>query len=213
MGTSILLHPFFWIIRGKMNGIDTQTLLRRVREDDSFAYELLAERYSAVTERAARSAARYLETVSPTVELSLEDLRQEAQLALYRAARSYDSEKVDASVTFGLYAKICVRNAMTSQIRRATSKRRRRERIALESAFLVDGAATAASSDAELSDVLAEGVLSECGELMSAYERQVFMLYLQGKSNSEISRLTGREAKSVSNALYRIRVKLKGLSN
>lgn len=205
-----------------MNGIDTQTLLQRVREDDSFAYELLAERYSAVTERAARSAARYLETVSPTVELSLEDLRQEAQLALYRAARSYDSEKVDASVTFGLYAKICVRNAMTSQIRRATSKRRRRERAALESAFLVDGVAaepagaadaTWASSNAELSDVLAEGVLSECGELMSTYERQVLMLYLQGKSNSEISRLTGREAKSVSNALYRIRVKLKGLSN
>lgn len=206
----------FGLFRGKMDEIDTQALLRRVNDGDSFAYELLAEKYGALVERAARSAARYLEEMSTLTEFSLEDLKQEAQLALYRAAKSYDAEKVSDNVTFGLYAKICIRNAMTSQIRRANSKRRRSEKAALESSLLIDGDNVGDFFEHYGGTVVqnrSKGeILSDCEKLLSGYERDVFILYMQGKSNFEISRLTGRDTKSVSNALYRIKVKLKGLS-
>lgn len=195
----------------KMAENDTLSLLSRVRDGDNFAFELLLKKYRALVDNASRSAQKELEASSLSAEFSLEDLTQEAQLALYRAAMSYDADKVADNVTFGLYAKICVRNAMISQLRRAASKRRRRERTALKEAYL---ASHGTGGDADDSNGKFTEKLLESGgdEVLSRYERDVLMLYLQGKSNSEIARSVGRDTKSVSNAIYRIKVKLKGLS-
>ena len=53
-----------------------------------------------------------------------EDLRQEATVAFYRALRSYDADQ--SSVSFGLYAKICIRNRMISLLRRQRSRKNRK---------------------------------------------------------------------------------------
>ena len=46
---------------------------------------------------------------------------------------------------------------------------------------------------------------------LSDFEKSVFDLYINDKSTREIAEILGREEKSVSNALYRMKVKIKGL--
>ena len=48
-----------------------------------------------------------------------EDLRQEASVAFYRALMSYDADQTE--VSFGLYAKICIRNHLISLLRKQRS--------------------------------------------------------------------------------------------
>ena len=45
----------------------------------------------------------------------------------------------------------------------------------------------------------------------SPYEAEVFDEYTSGKSAREIAEIVGREERSVSNALYRMKVKIRGL--
>ena len=46
------------------------------------------------------------------------------------------------------------------------------------------------------------------GEMLSDLEKQVLVLYMEGKSYVEISKTMGRHVKSVDNALQRIKRKL-----
>lgn len=195
-----------------MSETETLSLLKRVSEGDEYAFQLLALKYKTLTDTAASFAVKTLEASSLDSADSIDDLRQEAQLALYKAALRYDREGMSGKVTFGLYAKICVRNAMISQIRRAAAKRRRSEKAAAAAERMMSDGIGDVTSDRAISRIELERILEKSGSTLSDYERTVLMLYLQGKSTSEISDRTGRSAKSVSNALYRIKVKLKGLS-
>ena len=85
-------------------------LIKKVKNGDDVAFEMLAEVYAPVVEKIAGSVLRTVERQSLSAGGEIgEDLRQEARLALYRAAMSYDPEGDGQSVTFGLYAKICVK--------------------------------------------------------------------------------------------------------
>ena len=195
-----------------MTDKDTLSLLKRISEGDELAFEILAEKYKTLTDTAAARAFKSLAGSMLNEAESLADLKQEAQLALYKAALRYDREGMADKVTFGLFAKICVRNAMISQIRRAAAKRRRHEKAAATYDKAREGGMGDVTSEQALSRLELERILEKSGSTLSEYERAVLMLYLQGKSNSEIAELQGRPAKSVSNAIYRIKVKLKGLS-
>jgi DNA-directed RNA polymerase specialized sigma24 family protein len=48
-------------------------------------------------------------------------------------------------------------------------------------------------------------------EVLSSYEKRIFEQYISGMSVKQISLNTDKTEKSVSNALYRIRVKIKDL--
>ena len=137
----------------------------------------------------------------------IEDMKQEARLALYRAALKYDPEGDGKEVTFGLYAKICVRNALTSQIRRMKAKKRRAERLARKE--LTEVADVNETVVAALSTTVEELIRGR-GETLSGYEKTVLCAYAEGKKIPEIADELGKSVKSVNNALYRIRVKLKG---
>ena len=55
-------------------------------------------------------------------------------------------------------------------------------------------------------------LVEKAEKLMSGYEKKVLKEYMSGKSAGEISKTVGRTEKSVNNALYRVKVKIKGLS-
>lgn len=192
-----------------MSDNKTLTLLKRISEGDEYAFEQLASRYRNLTESAAMRTAKSLEMSDLISADSIEDLRQEAQLALYKAALRYDRDSMADKVTFGLFAKICVRNAMISQIRKAAAKRRRYEKAQSAAEELMSSDET---SERAVSRMELERIIEKSGSALSDLECTVLVLYLQGKSNLEIADRIGRTAKSVSNALYRIKVKLKGLS-
>ena len=196
-----------------MTDIETKGILLKIKEGDGKAFEELAAKYKSVIESSASKTAKSMENGGLAVSLAvMEDLRQEARLALYKAALKYDADGMGQKVTFGLYAKICVRNALISEIRRAAAKRRRHIKASeaeakMKSAISGDNTAISAISRMELQDII-----KKSESVLSKYEMNIFELYTKGKSAAEISEAVKKPPKSVSNALYRIKVKLKGLS-
>jgi len=137
-----------------------------------------------------------------------DDLRQYAVLALYKAAVTYDADGAGKKVSFGLYAKICVNNALISQLRKHKSEQKRLE--AAKKAELTKKR----ESDPFQRIAGAEGaekLLAKIGEVLSGYEKEIFEYYIDGKSVREIAERLGKDEKSVSNALYRMKVKVRGL--
>ncbi len=119
-----------------------------------------------------------------------EDLRQDAALAFVRAVQTYDADK---GVTFGAYAKKCVRNCMISVYR----KQKRRVRISERVKDVADEPHTQLSVPDDFDDRLTD------------FEHEVYTLYMDAYKPREIANILKRDAKSVYNALCRIRQKAK----
>ncbi|MBR5322157.1 MAG: sigma-70 family RNA polymerase sigma factor [Clostridia bacterium] len=131
-----------------------------------------------------------------------DDFMQEATWGFYSAVQTY---KPTGSVTFGLYAKICVRNRLVSLLRTASKKLK----VPKENAEKRKGYGDPAHSFLEGED--ARRMEKKIEELLSVFEYSVFRLYMQNKSYKEIADSLGRSVKAVDNALYRIKTKLKGM--
>lgn len=131
-----------------------------------------------------------------------EEMVQEGRLALYSAALKYEQSD---KVTFGLYAKICIRNRLISYIRKLGAEKRRRDRIAEKTEKSASSSAEELAISFENSRALKELLDTEASE----YEKAVFSLYLQKKSYSEIASRLKRSEKSVANAICRVKAKLK----
>ena len=56
---------------------------------------------------------------------------------------------------------------------------------------------------------LGEKLISFAESSLSPYERKIFSMYVDGIKAKEISVVIGKSEKSVNNAIYRIRLKLK----
>ncbi len=131
-----------------------------------------------------------------------DDLYQEAAIALYSAAMSYDLEC--SEVSFGLYAKICLNNSLKSALRR------RKRQLAADNAQYEASAGQRESSFGQPDETKADVslLLARIDGLLSDFERKVFRLYLGGYSHRFIAETLGRSEKSIDNAVYRIKKKL-----
>lgn len=131
-----------------------------------------------------------------------EDLRQIALLALYRAALGFDLSQ--SEVEFGLYAKICISNALVSELR--VLKRRRVELPLTETpeVALVDNPAAHLLEQEALAAAHARIRAS-----LSPFELRVWTLYVAGYRSGEIARQLKKDTHSIENAVYRIRQKLR----
>lgn len=139
-----------------------------------------------------------------------EDLRQEALAVFYRAIMTFDPER--PGMEFGLYAKICVTNALISEARAA--KRRAGNTIA--SLDYDDYYRLRAGADDDLAGRVIEqesekALRSLIKKNLSEYENRVWSLYISGRTSGEISEKLKRPEKSIDNALYRIKRKLRSL--
>ena len=197
----------------ELRALTDERLTEMLRRGEESAFNALADRYRPLTENAVRRFAPSFSEMDGDSVWGEDDLRQCAALALYRAAMTYDPENRGREVRFGLYARICVNNALISELRRArTAVRRKRRRIEQEKA-------EAKRIDSSRRDPLEQFVSSESAEklassirsVLAPLERDVFDCYLKGMSVEQISWTLGRDRKSVSNALYRMKVKIKGL--
>lgn len=166
-------------------------LLSKVKEGAPRAFDDLSQLYRPLI----LSLVDSFETAMPANSLGREDLIQEATLALYRAALSFDATQT--AVTFGLYAKICIRNRLISALR----KQKRRE---AKLAAMADVPASPPAAGLDL-----ESVKEQFGHLLTRYEEQVLTLRLHGLSYKEIAERMHKDPKSVDNALCRIRAKIR----
>lgn len=136
----------------------------------------------------------------------IDDLRGEALVQFCRAVLNFDYSI--EGVEFGLYAKICIENGLISFVR--SYNRRHTSNI-----LTLDTDVDAASPYTDLmQDMIDRENLSSLIGLiqgsLSEYEGRVWWLYVSGVSVAEIAKKLGvSDTKSVSNAIYRIRKKLR----
>ena len=177
--------------------IRTEQLIAKLRGGEQEAFSTLLQAYQPLL---GSEVARH---ANGLCEADLEDLRQIALIALYRAAMSYDLAQ--SEVEFGLYAKICISNAIISQCRMM-----QRHASILP---LPDTDEASASEDDPVLRVLeqesAARLHARIRSVLSPYENRVWTLYTSGLRSGEIARQLGKPTHSVENAVYRIRQKLR----
>ena len=153
-----------------------------------------------------------------------DDIIQEGMIGLFKAVRDFSSER---GVSFRTFADVCV----TRQIITAVKNASRQKHAPLN--FYVslnkpmsdddDDSSTIADILRQEQHMSPEEILikkedadilgSEMNRLLSKFELDVLSLYLRGNSYSDIAKLIGREAKSVDNALQRIKKKFEKISS
>ena len=80
-------------------------MIKRVRDGEHKAFSELVEKYDPLIESLV---SRFYD--GDMVGVSRDDLRQEAVLRFYNSILTYDIDQCE--VEFGLYAKICISNAL-----------------------------------------------------------------------------------------------------
>lgn len=142
-------------------------------------------------------------------EQDIEDLRQELTLVFYHSIFSYDLEQND--VRFGLYAKICLRNALITQLRKL-QKQKKSLSLEEEDETLFAIFDSGANPSEELVDrETVESMNKKIKGALSPFEVKVWQMYLTGNSTKNISTVLGKSEKSIENAIFRLRRKLRDL--
>ena len=132
-----------------------------------------------------------------------DDLYQEGMIGLLKAIRSYDPVKNDH---FEAYAALCIRRQLYDAIRRS-AKTSLREEDALRQLSL--SAREAPDPETQLlANESEKEIKAALQGLLSDFEGSVLSPYLEGYSVREIAERLGCTAKSVGNAILRIRRKL-----
>ena len=129
-----------------------------------------------------------------------EDLLQEGMIGLLSAIREFQAER---NVSFRVYASTCIQNRLRSAVRSAS---RNKHGHLNGSVSLMDALFDSAAYDPQTDFQRQEG--PEEHLILSAFERTVLALYLDGLSRGEIAGRVRKPVKSVENAIQRIRRKI-----
>lgn len=179
-------------------------LIKKVKssndEESQRAFEALLDRYEPLIKA---SVSRISE--DDLARPFFDDLRQEATLVFFNAILTYDTEQTE--VEFGLYAKICISNALISQLR--SLKKRATEPLPDKESddLFVHGSED--PSENILEQERLKVLYSVIRKNLSAFEYRVWQYYISGRTAREIGILVGKDEKSIANAIYRIRKKLR----
>lgn len=176
-------------------------LLQSAKSGDQSAFEDLLKRYTPLINSLT---GRFFSSGEFSIQ-DREDLRQEALVAFYFALMHFNTAQ--DNVQFGLYAKECIQNRLISHLR---SLKHQKKILLLESE-------PAISSGAEISDpslrlVEQEAYSDLCNrvsKILSDYENRIWWIYLSGRTAKEVATLLQTNERSVQNAIYRIRKKLR----
>lgn len=188
-----------------------EELVGRARAGDDTALEELLLRHRALVR--ARARAHFL------VGADQDDLVQEAMIGLYLAVRAFDPQ---AGSSFRTFADVCVSRQVVTAIRAAT----RRKHGPLNDYVSLHGPAPAAGEgERTLADVLPAPAAADPAEqlvgaeavealrvhvdrALSDLEVEVLRLHVDGVGYREIAQRLHRGARSIDNALQRVRRKV-----
>ncbi|MBO5715976.1 MAG: sigma-70 family RNA polymerase sigma factor [Clostridia bacterium] len=186
----------------KKNHEEIYKLIDLVIQGDSDAFSALVEIYNPLLKKILNAY-----TTDEMSKEDVEDLGQEELIAFYRAIINFDKEQ--KNVEFGLYAKICVTNSMIS-FKRAAAKKSNESLIGDEEMNSITDPDGEVSKFFEMRE--SEKELGEQIEkTLSQYENEVWSYYVNGYSSKEIAVKLNSSEKSIDNAIFRIRRKLKTL--
>ena len=171
--------------------------IEKAKNGNADCFEKLLEMYRPLISSVLHS---YAPDLSPSDE---DDLRQELILSFYRAVCSYDLTQ--DQVSLGLYAKTCMKNRIYSYFRKTAN---RPTQVPLEEMPVRSG-----REEEPIHRIIEEENFDTLRLLintsLSPYEKQVWWLFASGFSVPAIAKKIGKDRKSVENAVYRIRRRLR----
>lgn len=183
-----------------------EALCLRAVSGDTEAEAILVTRYYAVV----RACARPLFLAGGDGE----DLIQEGMFGLIRAIREYHEGK---AASFRTFAEVCIRNRLYSALRAAARDKHAplNQSVSLDHPLFDSNSFTSGAFDVSHTDPelliadrdYVESVLESTRKQLSEFEAKILGYYLDGLSCQEIAKLVGRTAKSVDNAVQRVRRK------
>ena len=181
---------------------ELDTLLANVKSGKPFSFNAIYALYTPLIESLTQKYGKQF-SVS---DVEFDDIKQEALIALYHAVLTY---KPNEEVTFGMYAKICIRNKIISYIR-----------CFLESDVplpLEDREIDLDEPDFNTPEQIIISKESLCSlnrridEALTDFEKSVFALYLGDMSYADMAKKLDKPTKSIDNAIHRIKAKLRKL--
>lgn len=134
-----------------------------------------------------------------------EDIYQESVVAFLRALKNFDKTR-DAG--FRTYASVCIKNHIASILRSGN----RAKHSAMVDYIPIDELELASESQPESDWIIKESfsdMKKRIENALSELEYKVLRLYLEGNSYRSIAEKTGKTESCVSNALSRVRRKLR----
>ena len=186
-----------------------EKLIENVKQEDQTALNCLIERYNDLVTMKANKFFM--------VGAEKEDMIQEGMIGLYKAIKSFDTEKQNSFKTF---ANMCVERQLITAVKNSN----RQKHIPLNSSVSLNSAAYEDNEDMDKMDVLDikmmndpsdiiadreyfENMESKIKENLSSFELQVLKEYEKGKSYAAIAEKLNTKEKTDDTAIQRIRKK------
>ena len=188
---------------------EDKILLEQVKNGNNEALETLINKYKDLVNM---KVGKYF-----IIGAEKEDIYQEGMIGLYKAIKSFDTEKQNSFKTF---ANMCVERQLITAVKNSN----RQKHIPLNSSVSLNSAAYEDNEDMDKMDVLDikmmndpsdiiadreyfENMESKIKENLSSFELQVLKEYEKGKSYAAIAEKLNAKVKSVDTAIQRIRKK------
>ncbi|MFC4620226.1 RNA polymerase sporulation sigma factor SigH [Camelliibacillus cellulosilyticus] len=198
------------LIEVPFESMEDEEVIRHIQNGCLQALEYLIYKYKNFVRAKAKS---YF-----LIGADREDIIQEGMIGLYKAIRDF---KGDKQSSFKAFAELCITRQMITAVKTAT----RQKHIPLNSYVSLDKPIYDEESDRTLLDVIGGSKMADpeqllinqekqddielkMSEVLSELERNVLMLYLDGRTYQEISIYLKRHVKSIDNALQRVKRKL-----
>lgn len=167
---------------------ETHELIRLCRVHDDLAFDELVRRYTPMIRKVIAGFS--------SLSYDFGELFSEGCVALHTAAQRFDTEQDE--VTFGLYARICVRNRILDLLRVSDNDR---SILDCDVEQMSDGD----SPEGRLVErETFDSIISGAKRVLSDYEFRVLLLHIQGYKTAAIARMLERTPKSVDNAKSRL---------
>jgi RNA polymerase sigma factor (sigma-70 family) len=186
-------------------------LLSNIRSGDQEAFNTLLHQFDPLIHSLLST---YRDGISAE---DVEEMYGEAAMALYSSAISYDADQ--DGVEFGLYAKICVKNRLVTAYRKYMRRARLKVvPLPFDEAGEVDEKHELVAYEDPSAKIIEQEALDsltrKISDNLSEYENRIWWLYMSGLSAKEVAESLTNDGntvseRSVSNALYRIRKKLR----
>lgn len=182
----------------EMMAPDARELIREAQIGSQEACDAVRRQYTPLIQSSLSSFLSVCRTAQER-----RDLVAEAESIFLNALSSYDVGQEE--VSFGLYARVCLRNGLVSAVRH------------METLHRLPIVSLGERSETERTDIAADVAADESFAVLcrlvrgslSEYENRVWWAFVAGTPVAQIAASLGKDEKSVYNAIFRIRRKLR----
>lgn len=184
-------------LQKRYQGLPDKELMERLRAGEAEIMEYLLDKYKPLVKKQARTM--YL------IGGENDDLIQEGMIGLFKAIRSYRPEEESSFYSF---AELCITRQMYSAVQASN----RMKHAPLNSYVSLDEESELLSEpnpeDLFIDQENLESRYDQIDKRLSAMEKLVLELYLEGKTYGQIAAVIGKNEKAVDNSIQRLKKKL-----